>query len=265
MKLSPGDTSLAVRLALTIFLLIFLCACSSPAPTIEVYTSESAWAAFEAQLNDLVSYTYETQYTGYRNFLNGQESPSESLLQGAAADGLIYREHLFNYGRVGWRTLFQSGIVYLPVITSLEGETWSVTNVPNVPIDIGQPFVLRELIGLGVEHRFIGQTADGAFGFELVVPQTVMSEWLDVQFELNKAATINAGYDYPREGQQVIRTVYDLLEVEQVITLLVTRDGLLLETDTPLNTTQFGEVINYLTTYADFNNPSIQVPQPEIQ
>ncbi|MEW6715988.1 MAG: hypothetical protein AB1345_00565 [Chloroflexota bacterium] len=250
-----------------IFAISYLtCACY-PQNEIPIETgTPPALEEFLQSLQQLRTYRYETRQLIYRNAISQEvyTEPHEILLQGIAEEGRILSDIQYKQ-RTFAKYLIVDSIVYEPR-TSLEGLTWGYAFIPSMPNDIGQPFLLRELLSLGGNIQFLNQDDNGILLFIATVQQQTMEKWTLKQLEINLDTLANADSRFQESAQQAFHKMYSYFITDQEILVRLTPEGRLLETDATLRQiigNQNLDLARYITKYYEINNPAIQVPLPE--
>ena len=235
-------------------------------PTEDLLTPDQVWDTFVAALPALTTYTYATEKTTYRDLVTGElyPTPHQASIQGSGQDGRILQEFLGDRSGVLAKRLVIAGVVYEAQLQADLQDTWALAYVPETPADLGQPFVLAELISLGARGEY--QQMEGeAYIFTLTVPQPVMAAWLEAQYSRSVEAFENDWNDLTGFNFQSFKSLYDLLAVEQVVQVRLDEQGRLLSTETTIRRAgepKLVDLVLYRTTYADLNLDSVSVPMP---
>ena len=238
----------------------------TPPPVEDLLTPDQVWDTFVAALPALNTYTYTTEKTTYRDLVTGElyPTPHQASLQGRGQDGRILQEFLGDRSGVLAKRMVIAGVVYEAQLQADLQDTWTLAYVPETPADLGHPFVLAELIGLGATGKF-QQAEGGAYIYALTIPQPVMAAWLEAQYSRSVEAFENDWNDLTGFNFQSFKSLYDLLAVEQVVQVMLDDQSRLLATETTIQRVgeqQPVELVLYQTTYTDLNLASVSVPQP---
>jgi len=241
---------------------------AAPTPPLaeDLLTPDQVWDAFLESLPALTTYTYATERITYRDLVTGElyPTPHQASLQGRGQDGRILQEFLGDRSGVLARRMVISGVVYQAELQADLQDTWRLAYVPETPADLGQPFVLAELISLGARGEF--QQMEGEdYIFTLLVPQPVMASWLEAQYSRSLEAIENNWTDITGFNWDSFKSLYDLLAVEQVVQIRLDEQGTLLATETTIRRAgepQPVDLVLYRTSFSDLNLDSVSVPLP---